>query len=390
MKRYRCSRIANKMIASIIVILLFIEHFPFISTDQMLKRVQAAGYTIERHYITTDDGYILRLYRIPSSPKTVNNSKHNKPILLMHGLTGSSRDYVVYPNISPGYYFAQHGFDVWLGNARGNTFSRNHTSLDPDEGEFWQFSWHEIAMNDLPAMIDFILYRSNHNQLIYGGHSQGGTTIFALLSERPEYNKKISLVHAIAAAVYLKNAQSFLIPIWTKLRHFRGLAEKTQLYELLGGRTSQYFQPLAILCTSPFSEKLCKSLVGYLYGPLAAGSYYNNLVSDYLSVDPSGSSFLQVIHFGQLFRTGRFEKFDDQQLGNPPQYNISNVQTKVHIIYGTNDYIVPTTGSHKLIRRLSKTLVAVDETDFSHYDFFFGQQAHQLPSLMLRVINAHT
>lgn len=80
-----------------------------------------------------------------------------------------------------GHYFHQRGYDIWLGNARGNTFSRNHTTVDPDDAAFWKFSWHEIAIYDLPAIIDFILERTQQQQLIYTGYSQGGTIMFVLL-----------------------------------------------------------------------------------------------------------------------------------------------------------------------------------------------------------------
>lgn len=106
--------------------------------------------------------------------------------------------------VHSGYFYADRGFDIWLGNARGNMFSRNHTTLNPDERPFWEFSFHEIGIYDLPATIDYILSVTNQTQIIYTGHSQGVTSLFVLLSERPEYNAKIALAHAMTPPIILK------------------------------------------------------------------------------------------------------------------------------------------------------------------------------------------
>ena len=37
------------------------------------------------------------------------------------------------------YILADIGYDVWLGNARGNTYSRSHVSLASDDPKFWDF-----------------------------------------------------------------------------------------------------------------------------------------------------------------------------------------------------------------------------------------------------------
>lgn len=126
----------------------------------------------------------------------------------MHGLLTSSVDWVnMGPGTALGFLLADNGYDVWLGNHRGNTWSRKHKTLDPDRDQekFWDFSFHELGYYDLPAKIDYILESTGQDKIVYVGHSQGTTAFFIMGSERPEYNDKIRLMSALAPIVYMGN-----------------------------------------------------------------------------------------------------------------------------------------------------------------------------------------
>ena len=57
---------------------------------------------------------------------------------------------------APALVLANLGYDVWLGNNRGNRFSLAHLSKKPSEKEFWDFHQQDMGEKDLPTIIDHI------------------------------------------------------------------------------------------------------------------------------------------------------------------------------------------------------------------------------------------
>ena len=83
-------------------------------------------YPYENHFIASDDGYILNFQRIG---RTLRESRPT--IYLQHGLFGSSARFTAGPpHQSLAYILADLGYEVWVGNARGNTYSRSQCIKD--------------------------------------------------------------------------------------------------------------------------------------------------------------------------------------------------------------------------------------------------------------------
>ena len=64
-----------------------------------IQLIEEAGYPAEKHPVTTEDGYILELHRIPYGLASAGiNSSHNArrtPVLLQHGFECSSASWVL-------------------------------------------------------------------------------------------------------------------------------------------------------------------------------------------------------------------------------------------------------------------------------------------------------
>jgi lysosomal acid lipase/cholesteryl ester hydrolase len=93
------------------------------------------------------------------------------------------------------------GFDVWLGNNRGNKYSKKSIHHGPNSLAFWAFSIDDFAWHDIPDSIQYILDCTKVASISYIGFSQGTAQAFAALSIHPQLNEKVNLFIALAPAM---------------------------------------------------------------------------------------------------------------------------------------------------------------------------------------------
>lgn len=121
-------------------------------TNELLKFY---GYPVEVHKIHTDDGYINTFFRFQAKGTSIRSGL---PVLyFQHGLLDSSDGIISNePSKNPGFRFAEWGYDVWLGNNRGNKYSMEHEHLSTKDKAYWKFSFEEYAFHDLPSAFAYI------------------------------------------------------------------------------------------------------------------------------------------------------------------------------------------------------------------------------------------
>ncbi|XP_067129270.1 uncharacterized protein [Centruroides vittatus] len=346
--------------------------------------ITSKGYPVEEYWVQTEDGYILGVQRIPQGRADPEPSSKTRPVVfLQQGLLSSSADWVMnFPNESLGFILADAGYDVWLGNQRGNTYSRKHVKYSPRDKEFWQFSFDEFAKYDLPAMIDFALNVTNQSQLYYVGHSEGTTVAFALLSERPEYDK-IKVVVAlgpVATVGYITSPIRYLAPFAPILDP---LFRLFGFYEFLPN--DLIMKLLArFVCGNRELQFLCEN-VAFLISGFDPSELNKTRLEVYTAHFPAGTSTQNVIHYAQMVNSRNFQKYDYGKTKNmkkynrttPPEYNVENIRTPVALFYALNDCLADPVDV-SLLRLKLKNLVEcyrVSLPTWAHIDFVIGVDA---------------
>ena len=234
-----------------------------------------------------------------------NGTKSNgKAVLLQHALICSGHNFLSNTEDKAlAFVLANQGFDVWIGNNRGNFFSRKHATLDPDkDASFWDFSFEEMGLSDLSAEVEYIRISTGVRKIGYVGHSEGTIQMFFSLALQESYwQERIYAFAALAPVARTGHLGSGILQ----------LAAKAHLGTLLRDLGVTEFAARDWL-TSDALGLLCSSIPLVCEIGLRLGSDTNPSEDDLeraavaLAYTPAGTSAKNMEHWEQLTTSGQF------------------------------------------------------------------------------------
>ncbi|XP_066048013.1 putative lysosomal acid lipase/cholesteryl ester hydrolase [Chamaea fasciata] len=345
------------------------------------QKILFHGYPSEEYDVMTEDGYILSLNRIPHGRGDAGLSGSRTPVLIVHGFCLDGGDWVDnFPDSSLAFILADAGYDVWIGNNRGNSWSRRHHDLSIGSEEFWDFSFHEMAMYDLPAMVGFILRQTEQERLFYVGHAQGSSLGFIAFSSLPHLAEKIKLFFALAPVYTFHHARGPVL----KLAFLPDLVLKEVFGTrelVLVGRKEKLL--LVETCSSLETAELCANLI-FLVGGFDRNNLNVSRLDVYLSHFPDHTSVKNLLHWGQTAKTGEFKQFDyglrnleKYKKLRPPFYPIEAMRVPVAVWSGGHDWVTPPVETQRLLSRLTNIVHHEHFPDWNHFDHHWGLNAPQ-------------
>ncbi|XP_060539078.1 lipase member M-like [Pantherophis guttatus] len=284
------------------------------------------------------------------------------------------------PHQSLGFILADAGYDVWIGNSRGNFWSRRHKHLSVNKTEFWNFSLHEMGIYDLTAMTEFILHKTGQQKIFYAGHSVGSAIAYVAFSVRPHLAEKIKLFFALGPAYTFQKAISPLVQILRLPEVLIKLIFGKKEFVLLNPRQRT---ALAQQCRRQPADELCRQALS-----LMAGFNLKNLNKSrsdvYISHFPDYTSVKHIIHLSQFIKSGLFRYFDYGSKNidiynqtTPPFYRIEAITVPVAMWTGGQDWVCRPMEIAQLRFRTTNVVYYKEIPDWSHWDFIWGIDAPQ-------------
>eukprot|EP00743_Colponemidia_sp_Colp-15_P003005 GILK01003248.1.p1 GENE.GILK01003248.1~~GILK01003248.1.p1 ORF type:complete len:425 (-),score=52.94 GILK01003248.1:113-1387(-) len=349
------------------------------------------GYPFEAHTVITADGYVLQLHRIPHSREESSRPANRPVVLLQHGMLMCSEVWVSNgASQSLAFYLADAGYDVWLGNNRGNKYAYKHLRLSPHTEAFWDFSIDDFALYDMPAMINHICRISNVPAISIIGFSQGTAQTFAMLASNYETAQKVSCFIALSPVTAISK-RAFNSIVNTVAR------SRPEMVYLLFGRKS--LLPAALFWKENLPVWLfvrvidnCVKLL-FNWDTRHIPQKHKALAYQYLY---SHTSVKALVHWFQIARSGEFQMFSDCERyygkdsysrHTPPVYAIERITTPLSIFFGNADFLFDRS---VLLEKLPKSATVEAVEGFEHMDFLYSDISRQtIYPKLTQILNQH-
>ena len=366
--------------------------------------VTGLGYPFEAYSATTSDGYNLRLFRMQAKSSKMQAGK--PVVFLQHGIIDSADSWVANEESkSLGFVLANAGYDVWLGNSRGNKYSRSHQSINPSDKKFWDYSFQEMGRYDVKANLELILKTTGKQKLVYIGHSQGTTQMFAALTD-PEVsdyvNSKVSKYIALAPVVFLANQASLLVKAMVNTPLLEQGSQMFGAYEWLPGTCS----PNAV--QSKFQSYVCS--IQPIFCNIGLSMFdkdprYDNekRMPIFMKHIPSGSSLRSLLHYKQLVKQDKFKpKFlmydfgtteNEKRYGRrtPPEYDFNRIRIPVRGFLGMRDTLgdpIDNAILESTLRNLNKNYKDYHYSSCGHQTFLWALNPQEMFNDILREVSS--
>ncbi|KAK6075795.1 ab-hydrolase associated lipase region [Seiridium cupressi] len=341
----------------------------------------AFGYTAEEHVVQTRDGYLLGVHRLAwrkgEEDLKVNSgpqSLKKKVIYMHHGLLMNSEVWVCLTDEQRCLPFTlvERGFDVWLGNNRGNKYSKKSVKTSPQSTDFWNFSIDEFAFYDIPDSIAYILESTKQPSLSYIGFSQGTAQSFASLAVHPKLNDQVNVFIALAPAMSPAGLSNGIVDALIK-------ASPQVLFLLFGRRSILASATMwQSILYPPIFVRVIDMGLDFLFGWKAK----NMSMSQKLAAYPHLYSFTStksVVHWFQIIRNQSFQMYDDDvhpllstasKYTKVAKYPTRNIKTPVVLVYGGSDSLVDI---KVMLHELPRRTVATEIPHYEHLDFLWAR-----------------
>ncbi|KAJ8521181.1 hypothetical protein ONZ45_g2118 [Pleurotus djamor] len=340
------------------------------------------GYEHEEHVVLTKDGYLLGLHRLPSMKgehKTNPGTSTGKPVVyLHHGLLMNSEVWICLTEAerSLPFVLVEQGYDVWLGNNRGNKYSKKSIHHGPDSSKFWDFSIDDFAWHDIPDSISYILDVTKSPKLSYIGFSQGTAQAFAALSIHPQLNEKVNVFIALAPAMAPPGLAAPIVDSLMK-------ASPTLIFLFFGRKAIMSSAGMwqSILYPPIFASVIDVSL-GWLFEWRSQNISTPQKIAAYAHLY-SFASVKSVVHWFQIMRNGAFQMYDDDvammtrtsvSSYRPARFPTKNIVTPIVLLYGDSDSLVDI---DVMTKQLPKHTVARPLASYEHLDILWGKNVHK-------------